>query len=82
MAEYDHVPGMRKQLDTFSQHFDKIGAHLKNAQQSYTEADKRFERASNTLDSLLSSGEAGQRESNDAQGSLALSPPTAAKKSA
>jgi len=77
-----NLAGMRKQLDTFSQHFDKIGAHLKNAQQSYTEADKRFERASNTLDSLLSSGEAGQRESNDAQGSLALSPPTAAKKSA
>jgi DNA anti-recombination protein RmuC len=73
---------MRKQLDTFSQHFDKIGSHLKNAQQSYNEADKRFERASNTLDNVLSSGEAGQLEYDDAQGTLALSPPTTAKKSA
>lgn len=77
-----NLAGVRKQLDTFSQHFDKVGAHLKNAQQSYTEADKRFERASNTLDNLLSSGEAGQRELDDAQGTLALSPPAAAKKSA
>src|SRR6516164_6368409 len=77
-----NLAGMRKQLDTFGQHFDKIGSHLKNAQQSFTEADKRFERASNTLDNLLSSGEAGQLEYDDAQGTLALSPPTAAKKSA
>ena len=73
--------GKRKQLDTFSQHFGKIGSHLKNAQQSYTEADKRFERASNTLNNLLTSGETGQSELDDAQGTLELSPP-AAKKSA
>jgi DNA recombination protein RmuC len=77
-----NLAGMRKQLDTFSQHFDKIGSHLKNAQQSYSEADKRFERASNTLNNLLSSGEAGQREFDDAQGTLELSPPAAGKKSA
>ena len=77
-----NLAGMRKQLDTFSQHFGKIGSHLKNAQQSYTEADKRFERASNTLNNLLTSGETGQRELDDAQGTLELSPPTAAKKSA
>ena len=77
-----NLAGMRKQLDTFSQHFGKIGSHLKNAQQSFTEADKRFERASNTLDNLLSSGEADQLECDDAQGSLALPPATTAKKSA
>src|SRR5271166_5792162 len=42
-----NLAGMRKQLDTFSEHFDKLGTHLKNAQQSYTEADKRFDKASN-----------------------------------
>src|SRR6516165_496778 len=77
-----NLAGMRKQLDTFSQHFGKVGSHLKNAQQSYTEADKRFERASNTLNNLLTSGETGQRELDDTQGTLELSPPTAAKKSA
>jgi DNA anti-recombination protein RmuC len=77
-----NLAGMRKQLDTFSQHFGKVGSHLKNAQQSYTEADKRFERASNTLNNLLTSGETGLRELDDAQGTLELSQPTAAKKSA
>lgn len=83
-----NLAGMRKQLDTFSEHFDRIGTHLKNAQQTYTEADKRFEKASNTLDNLLSSGEglssyeAGQPALDQTQGALALSPPSAAKKSA
>jgi DNA recombination protein RmuC len=83
-----NLAGMRKQLDTFSEHFDRIGTHLKNAQQTYTEADKRFEKASNTLDNLLSSGEglssyeAGQPALDQTQGTFALSPPGAAKKSA
>jgi len=72
---------MRKQLDTFSEHFDRIGTHLKNAQQTYTEADKRLEKTSNTLDNLLSSGE-GPGALDQPQGTLALSPPSAAKKSA
>ena len=79
-----NLAGMRKQLDTFSEHFDKLGTHLKNAQQSYTEADKRFDKASNTMDNLLSSGDLGEPELEDAQGELALPPPNgiAAKKSA
>lgn len=77
-----NLSGMRKQLDTFSESFDKIGTHLKNAQQAYTEADKRFDKASNTLDNLLSSGEAEQPALDDAQGTVALPPPNAAKKSA
>jgi len=79
-----NLAGMRKQLDTFSEHFDKLGTHLKNAQQSYTEADKRFDKASNTMDNLLSSGDLGEPELEYAQGELALPPPNgiAAKKSA
>jgi len=72
-----NLDGMRKQMDTFSDSFEKIGTHLKNAQTCYTEADKRFDLASNTLDNLLSNEEA------DLQGRLALPPPpNAAKKSA
>ena len=77
----ENLSGMRKQLDTFGEYFEKIGTHLKNAQQSYTEADKRLDKASNTLDNLLSSGDAAQPALEDTQDTLAL-PPAAAKKSA
>ncbi len=77
----DNLSGMRKQLDTFSEYFEKIGTHLKNAQQSYTEADKRFDKASNTLDNILTSSESAQPLLDDAPSTLAL-PPSAAKKTA
>jgi DNA recombination protein RmuC len=77
----ENLAGMRKQLDTFSEYFEKIGTHLKNAQQSYTEADKRLDKASNTLASLLTATESVSPVLEDTQGALAL-PPTAAKKSA
>jgi len=71
------LAGMRKQVDTFSESFEKLGTHLRNAQASYTEADKRLDQASNTLDNLLSN------EEQEAQGRLALPPPpNAAKESA
>jgi len=77
----DNLSGMRKQLDTFSEYFEKIGTHLKNAQQSYTEADKRFDKASNTLDSLLDATATVQPALEDKQENLSL-PPAAVKKSA
>ena len=77
----ENLAGMRKPLDTFSEYFEKIGTHLKNAQQSYTEADKRLDKASNTLASLLTATESVSPVLEDTQGALAL-PPTAAKKSA
>jgi DNA recombination protein RmuC len=77
-----NLAGMRKQLDTFSESFDKIGTHLKNAQLSYAEADKRLDKASGSLDNLLTNGELNT-PINEAQGTLALPPvATAAKKSA
>jgi len=42
-----------KQLDTFAEYFETIGTHLKNAQKTLHRADKRFDKASNTLDSLV-----------------------------
>jgi DNA recombination protein RmuC len=76
----DNLTGMRKQLDTFNEYFEKIGTHLKNAQQSYTEADKRFEKASNTLDNILTGSESIEPLLDDARGTIAL-PPAVAKKS-
>lgn len=66
-----NLNGLRKQLDTFEEYFEKIGTHLKNAQQSYTEADKRFGKASNTLDTLVTPGD-GPPEIENGQGTLAL----------
>jgi len=71
-----NLAGMRKQMDTFGESFEKLGTHLKNAQASFTEADKRLDQASNTLENLL------RNEEQDAQGRLALPPPNVAKKSA
>jgi DNA recombination protein RmuC len=51
------LAGLQKQLDIFADVFQKLGTHLKNAQQSHAEADKRFEKAQITLDGMLASGE-------------------------
>jgi len=47
------LSGVRKQMETFYGVFDKIGTHLGNAQKSYQEADKRFEKTQLTLENLL-----------------------------
>ena len=47
------LDGMKKQMEIFSDVFEKLGNHLKNAQQSYAEADKRFEKAQDTLGGML-----------------------------
>ena len=75
-----NLTGMRKQMDTFSDQFERLGTHLKNAQGCYIEADKRFDKASNTLDSLLNTGDTSLPVVDDPQGSLALPPPEAAAK--
>ena len=74
----ENLSGMRKQLDTFSEYFEKVGLHLKNAQQSFVEADKRFDKASNTLDTLLSTSEKEEEMPmlESAQGMLPLPQPT------
>src|SRR5260370_5176733 len=47
------LDGMKKQMETFADLFERLGNHLKNAQQSYAEADKRFEKAQDTLGGML-----------------------------
>src|SRR3984885_7290404 len=51
-----NLNGVQKNLGTFAEVFEKLGTHLKNAQQSYSEADRRFEKAQNTLANVLSGG--------------------------
>jgi DNA recombination protein RmuC len=48
-----NLSGMQKQLENFSGVFEKLGNHLKNAQQCYNEADKRLEKTQTTLDNLI-----------------------------
>jgi DNA recombination protein RmuC len=78
----DHLRGMRTQLDKFTESFEKVGKHLKDAQQSYNEADKRYDKASNTLDTMLSGAEPPLLELEDVQSTLALPATVAAKKTA
>lgn len=69
-----NLSGMRKQLDVFEEYFEKIGIHLKNAQQSFVEADKRFEKASNTLETLLTATEALPALAGEAANGAAAGP--------
>ncbi len=47
------LSGIQKHMETFTDVFEKLGTHLKNAQQSYGDADKKLEKTQNTLDSLV-----------------------------
>jgi DNA recombination protein RmuC len=76
-----NLQGLRKQMDTFADYFEKVGSQLKHVQQNYAEAEKRFDRASHSLDALVDSSEGDPPELDEPQGSLALSP-AASKKSA
>lgn len=53
------LAGLQKQMDNFVDAFGKLGTHLKNAQQSYGEADKRFDKAQDTLGQMLGAGADG-----------------------
>jgi len=66
-----NLMGLRKQMDTFREQFDRLGTHLKNAQQSYLEADKRRDKASSTLDSLLNIGDSSLPVLEDPQADAA-----------
>jgi len=55
---YASLAGVDKQFATFGEVFERLGNHLKNAQASYAEADKRLEKTKNTFDNLLSANSA------------------------
>jgi DNA recombination protein RmuC len=66
------LAGLQKQLENVADPFGKLGTHLKNAQQSYSEAEKRLERAETTLEGMLGAGSDAALLENE-QGTLALS---------
>jgi len=47
------LSGLEKQLEKFSDKFDVLGTHLKNASQSYGEADKLLEKTQDGLHGML-----------------------------
>src|ERR1700736_154588 len=59
-----NLDGMRKQMENFTDVFEKLGNHLKKTDQSYSEANKRLEKTQDTLGGMLGMA--------PAQGTLAL----------
>lgn len=47
------LSGIQKNISSFSDVFEKLGTHLRNAQQSYADADKKLEKTQNTMNSLI-----------------------------
>jgi len=58
----ENLAGLQTQLNKFSDSFGKIGTHLKNAGQSYTEAETRLEKAEINLKSMLAGESEAQIE--------------------
>ena len=56
------LAGLQTQLDRFSESFRKIGTHLKNAAQSYADAEMRLEKAEIALGSMLEGDSSAQLE--------------------
>src|SRR5437588_237793 len=77
----ENLSGMEKQMEKFADKFGTLGTHLKNAQQSYSESDKLFERAQNTLETMLGAG-VPELPFENPQGSLALPREASIKKGA
>ncbi|MFI5058998.1 MAG: DNA recombination protein RmuC [Candidatus Acidiferrales bacterium] len=75
------LAGLQKQMENFTDAFGKLGTHLKNAQQSYGEADKRFDKAQNTLGEMLG-GSSGEAALSDSEATLSLPAESSAKQSA
>jgi DNA recombination protein RmuC len=46
------LSGLKKQMDHFGEVYDRLGNHLRNAQQSYSDADRKLERARASLEEL------------------------------
>jgi DNA recombination protein RmuC len=75
----ESLSGMEKQLEKFADKFGTLGTHLKNAQQSYSESDKLFEKAQNTLEGMLGIG-ATEAALENGQGTPVLPAEVSAKK--
>ncbi len=72
------LSGIQKNITSFTEVFEKLGTHLKNAQQTYSDADKKLEKTQSTMDSLIGNGPPDAVLDNG-QGTLALSIETSTK---
>jgi DNA recombination protein RmuC len=71
------LAGLKKQFENFGELYDKLGAHLRNAQQSYADADRKLDKARATLDQMAEGAlpEAGSKTLElSAKGPLSLEP--------
>ena len=66
------LSGIQKNMSAFSDIFEKLGTHLKNAQQSYADADKKLEKTQNTMHTLIGTS-AAEAALEHGQRMLALS---------
>ncbi len=46
------LAGLKKSFDTFAEVYEKLGTHLRNAQQNYADADLKLERARSALEQI------------------------------
>jgi len=74
------LSSLEKQLETFANKFGTLGSHLKNAQQSHSEADRLLEKAQGMLEGMLGA-ETRDAPLENGQGTLLLSEEPGAKKS-
>jgi len=70
------LAGMQKQMDNFALIFIRVGTHLRNAQVSYGESEKRLDKAQDMLAGMLGVGRAETPALDGAQGTLALTAET------
>ncbi len=47
-----NLAGVTKQVESFADVYDKLGTHLRHAQQSYEDADSKLNRARNSLEQM------------------------------
>lgn len=79
----DSLSGMEKQLEKFADKFAVLGTHVKNASQSYGEADRLLEKTQSAVEGLLGTGPAQLvLPETVPENPLPLPGETAAKKSA
>ena len=74
------LSGLQKQLGNFVETFEKVGTHLKNAQNSYQEAGRRLDKTELALEGMVAGGNAGEQAelplaANSSEESSAEAPP-------
>ncbi len=72
-----HLASLQRQFDSFADVYEKLGNHLRHAQQSYEEADSKLNRARNSLEQISQGAlpEAIEQPAEASTAEFALRPP-------